>query len=325
MANRDLIQQNMVNTLSETNFTGVKSVYKGKVRDMYELENGDKLFVTTDRQSAFDRILASVPFKGAVLNQFSQYWFDKTKDIVPNHMIDVPDPNVMIATSVKIYPVEVVVRGYITGSTNTSAWMNYNQGERLFCGVQLPEGLKKNQKFDEPIITPTTKSDEHDEKISRDEIIAQGLVPEDKWKKIEEYALAIFKRGQEIAAQKGYILVDTKYEFGEDKDGNILLADEIHTPDSSRYWVTKTYEERFSADEEPENFDKEFLRLWFKENCDPYNDEKLPEAPAELVEELASRYIDIYEAITGSTFDYKADEPIHDRIQENIDSYINLL
>lgn len=322
MPNRDLIKQNLKNTLSKTNFTGIKSAYKGKVRDMYELETGEKLFVTTDRQSAFDRILASIPFKGAVLNQFSQWWFEKTKDIVPNHMLAVPDPNVMVAKPVKIFPIEVVVRGYITGSTDTSAWMNYNNGERLFCGVQLPEGLKKNQKFDEPIITPTTKAEDHDEKISRDEIIAQGLVPEDKWKKIEEYALAVFKRGQELAAEKGFILVDTKYEFGQDADGNILLADEVHTPDSSRYWVTATYEERFNAGEEPENFDKEFLRLWFKEHCDPYNDPELPEAPDELVEELSFRYIEIYEKLTGNTFEYNADQSIHDRIQKNIDNYI---
>ncbi|PIZ71062.1 phosphoribosylaminoimidazolesuccinocarboxamide synthase [Candidatus Peregrinibacteria bacterium CG_4_10_14_0_2_um_filter_43_11] len=320
MVDRALIQENLKNTLTETHFTGVQKIKAGKVRDMYE-KDGQKVFIATDRQSAFDRILAAIPFKGAVLNMFSQFWFEQTQDIVPNHMIAVPDPNVTVAKSVTIFPVEVVVRGYITGSTDTSAWMSYKQGERLFCGMQLPEGLKKNQKFETPIITPTTKDDKHDEKISRDEIIASGLVSEEKWTKIEEYALAIFKRGQEIAAKKGYILVDTKYEFGEDAEGNIVLADEIHTPDSSRFWKADTYEERLAAGQEPENFDKEFLRLWFKDHCDPYNDPELPEAPDELVKELSARYIDIYEKITGKTFDYHADEPIAERIQENLNNY----
>ncbi len=322
MADRALIKANLKNTLTETDFKGMKKVYTGKVRDVYE-KNGQKVFITTDRQSAFDRILASVPFKGAVLNLFSAFWFDQTKDIVANHKIAVPDPNVMIVKPVKIFPVEVVVRGYITGTTGTSAWVNYEKGERVFCGVKLPEGLNKNQKFPSPILTPTTKSDEHDEKISREEIISRGLVPEAQWKKIEEAALKVFARGQEIAAKHGYILVDTKYEFGEDEKGNVILADEVHTPDSSRYWVAATYEKRFAAGQEPENFDKEFLRLWFKEHCDPYNDPVLPPAPDELVEELASRYIDIYEAITGQTFSYHADEPIHARIQKSLDRYFS--
>lgn len=322
MADRSLIKANLKNTLTETNFKGLKKVYTGKVRDVYEHE-GQKVFITTDRQSAFDRILAAVPFKGAVLNQFSQFWFEKTKDIVPNHLLAAPDPNVVVVKPVKIYPVEVVVRGYITGTTGTSAWVNYQKGERLFCGIRLPEGLKKNQRFPSPILTPTTKSDAHDEKISREEIISRRLVSESKWNQIEAYVLAVFARGQEIAAKHGYILVDTKYEFGEDDAGNMILADEVHTPDSSRYWVAATYEERFARGEEPENFDKEFLRLWFKEHCDPYNDPVLPPAPDDLVEELAFRYIDIYEKITGKTFEYHAEEPIHDRIQSNLNKYFS--
>jgi phosphoribosylaminoimidazole-succinocarboxamide synthase len=320
MPNRALIKANLKNTLTETNFEGVNKIHTGKVRDTYE-KDGKMILITTDRQSAFDRILASVPFKGAVLNQFSAFWFEKTKDIVDNHIISIPDPNVSIVKKVKIFPVEVVVRGYITGSTDTSAWMNYKNGERNFCGVHLEEGLKKNQKFDTPIITPTTKATEHDEKISREEIITQGLVSEKKWNKIEEYALAIFKRGQEMAAEKGFILVDTKYEFGEDEMGNIVLADEVNTPDSSRYWVTDTYEAKFAAGEEPDSFDKEFLRLWFVDHCDPYNDSKLPDAPDDLVEELSYRYIDIYEKLTGKEFMYNADKPIHERIQENLNQY----
>ena len=322
MPNRALIKANLKNTLTETNFEGVNKIHTGKVRDTYE-KDGKMILITTDRQSAFDRILASVPFKGAVLNQFSAFWFEKTKDIVDNHIISVPDPNVSIVKKVKIFPVEVVVRGYITGSTDTSAWVNYKNGERNFCGVHLEEGLKKNQKFDTPIITPTTKATEHDEKISREEIITQGLVPEKKWNKIEEYALAIFKRGQEMAAEKGFILVDTKYEFGEDEMGNIVLADEVNTPDSSRYWVTDTYEAKFAAGEEPDSFDKEFLRLWFVDHCDPYNDPELPDAPDDLVEELSYRYIDIYEKLTGKEFMYNADKPIHERIQENLNQYFS--
>ncbi|MFH1012353.1 MAG: phosphoribosylaminoimidazolesuccinocarboxamide synthase [Candidatus Peregrinibacteria bacterium] len=320
MADRSIIQANLKNTLDKTDLRGIKKVYKGKVRDVYE-KDGKKIFVATDRQSAFDRILASIPFKGAVLNQFSQFWFEQTKDIVKNHMIAVPDPNVMVAKPVAIFPVEVVVRGYITGSTDTSAWMSYQKGERLFCGIKLPEGLKKNQKFDTPILTPTTKSEKHDEKVSREEIIRRGLVAEEKWDKIEDYALKIFAKGQKIAAGKGYILVDTKYEFGQDQEGNIVLADEVHTPDSSRYWIADTYQAKIAAGKEPDNFDKEFLRLWFRQHCDPYNDPKLPPAPDDLVEELSYRYIDIYEKITGRTFQYRADQPIHDRIQKNLDKY----
>lgn len=320
MPDRFTIQQNLKNTITKTDFEGFNKIHTGKVRDTYEHE-GKLIIVTTDRQSAFDRILASVPFKGAVLNMFSAFWFDKTKDIVKNHLIATPDPNVSVVNKVKIFPVEVVVRGYITGSTDTSAWFNYEKGVRDFCGVKLPEGMRKNQKFDEPIITPTTKAEDHDEKISAAEIVSRGLVPEEKWKKIEQYALAVFKRGQEIAAEKGFILVDTKYEFGEDEKGNIVLADEVHTPDSSRYWIAETYEEKFAKSEEPDNFDKEFLRLWFKQHCDPYNDPELPPAPDKLVTELSYRYIDIYEKLTGQKFEYLTDKPPLERIQENLNKY----
>ncbi len=323
MPDRRIIKANLKNTITKTNFEGYKKLHVGKVRDTYE-KDGKRIIVTTDRQSAFDRILASIPFKGGVLNQFASFWFDKTKDIVPNHLIATPDPNVAITKTVSIYPVEVIVRGYITGTTGTSAWVNYEKGERNFCGVLLEEGLKKNQKFDQPIITPTTKPETgHDEKISAEEIIAQGLVPKDEWDKIADYAMAVFRRGQEMAAEKGFILVDTKYEFGKDPDGNIVLADEVHTPDSSRFWVADTYEERFAKGQEPQNFDKEFLRLWFRDNCDPYKDENLPAAPDELVEELSFRYIDIYEKLTDNRFVYNEEKDIHERIQENLDKYFN--
>lgn len=323
MPNRKIIKKNLKNTLTETHFKNFKKIHSGKVRDTYE-HKGNRIIVSTDRQSAFDFVLAAIPFKGSVLNQFTAYWFDKTKDICPNHHVAMPDPNVAITKNVKIFPVEVIVRGYITGTTSTSAWVHYEKGERTFGGITLPDGMKKNQAFPHPVITPTTKPETgHDEKITREEIIERGLVSEEKWNKIEDYALKIFAKGQEVAKEKGFILVDTKYEFGEDEEGNIVLADEVHTPDSSRYWVASTYEERINQGLEPENFDKEFFRLWFKEHCDPYNDPELPEAPDELVEELSYRYIDIYEKLTGNTFEYHDEKPIHERIEENLKNYFN--
>lgn len=321
MNKKEIIKASLKNCLTETKFNGLGEFKKGKVRDTY-IQPDKLILITTDRQSAFDRILASVPFKGQVLNQVSAFWFEQTKDIIGNQIIAVPDPNVTVAKKCKVFPVEVVVRGYLTGSTDTSAWTAYKNGERLFCGNILPEGMKKNQKFAEAIITPTTKSDEHDEKISAKEIVEKGLVVKEKWDIIAKAALVIFKRGQEIAAKNGLILVDTKYEFGEDEKGNILLIDEVHTPDSSRYWIAKTYEERLSRGEEPENIDKEFLRLWFVKNCDPYKDKVLPEAPEELVIELSSRYIQLYEMITGKEFQFpNTSISIKERIQNNLEKY----
>lgn len=303
-------------TLKETNFPNLGKKYKGKVRDVYIAE--DKIFlISTDRQSAFDRILARIPFKGQVLNQTSAFWFEQTKDIIKNHVIDVPDPNVVVCKKLKVFPVEVVVRGYITGVTSTAAWTAYQKGERNFCGNILPEGLKKNQKFEKQIITPTTKSLEHDEKISGEEIVKRNLTTQEQWDFISKKALELFQRGTEIAAKNGLILVDTKYEFGYDEEGNIFLIDEIHTPDSSRFWIKNTYEERFAKDEEPENIDKEFLRLWFKEHCDPYKDKVLPEAPEELVIELSKRYIKLFEMITGDEFKAEIGD-VRERIEGNL-------
>lgn len=323
MGRKKIIKENLENCLTETSFTDLGEVKKGKVRDTYDLE--DKLvLITTDRQSAFDRILASVPFKGQVLNQTSKFWFDQTKDIIENHILDIPDPNVTIAKKCKVLPVEVVIRGYITGTTDTSAWVNYDKGVRDFCGNKLPEGLKKNQKFARPIITPTTKAEDHDESISAQEIVERGLVSQDKWSQIEKATFNIFQRGTEIAAKNGLILVDTKYEFGEDEKGNILLIDEVHTPDSSRYWMADSYEERLNKGKEPENIDKEFLRLWFSDNCDPYKDKVLPEAPEDLVIELSSRYIQLYEMITGQEFQFPdSSVSILKRIKKNIKEYLN--
>ncbi len=317
MVSKELIEKNLKNCLDDTSFLPIPNRKKGKVRDTYDL--GDRLLlVTTDRQSAFDRILASIPFKGQVLNQVSAFWFEQTRDIVPNQVVDVPDPNVTLAKKCAVLPIEFVVRGYLTGSTDTSAWMQYSQGVRNLCGNALPENMVKNQKFEKPILTPTTKSDLHDESISPAEILSRGLIAPAVWKQCETIAFKLFERGTRIAAQNGLILVDTKYELGIDADGSVMLIDEIHTPDSSRYWIAQSYESRFRSKQEPENIDKEFLRLWFKDHCDPYKDKVLPDAPAELVTELSSRYIKLYEMITGKQFVIDASVSVKDRLAKNL-------
>jgi len=313
---KKIIKENLNNCLTETNLD-LPNKKIGKVRDNYDLED-KMILITTNRQSAFDRILASIPFKGQVLNQTSAWWFEKTKHIIPNHVIDVPDPNVTVGKKCTVFPIEFVVRGYITGTTDTSAWLNYSNGVREFCGNTLPEGLKKNQKFDTPIVTPTTKADDHDRSITPKEIVEENLMSQADWDYVSKKALELFKFGQITSLKNGMILVDTKYEFGKDRDGNILLIDEIHTPDSSRYWIAKSYEERFKKNEEPENIDKEFLRLWFRNNCDPYNDTELPVAPEELVVELSSRYIQLYETITGEKFIFPDNTDINQRISNNL-------
>ena len=311
------IKSEINNTLTETNLqAGDKRT--GKVRDQYDL--GDKIaLITTDRQSAFDRVLASIPFKGQVLNLTSAWWFEQTKHIIDNQVIEIPDPNVTLAKKCKVFPIEFVVRGYITGSTSTSLWTVYNNGSRDYCGNALEEGLVKNQKLDANMLTPTTKEVDHDRPISPEDIVKEGWMNQEDWDYCSGKALELFSFGQEKAAANGMILVDTKYEMGRDSDGNIVLIDEIHTPDSSRYWIADTYEERMNAGKEPQNIDKEFLRLWFMDNCDPYNDEVLPEAPNELVTELSSRYIYLYETITGGLFPFPdSGKTIGDRIAENL-------
>lgn len=323
----EIIKTNLANCLTETNLNiGKKKI--GKVRDTYELPD-KMILITTDRQSAFDRILASVPFKGQVLNQTSAWWFKQTKHIVPNHVLEIPDPNVTVGKKCTVFPVEFVVRGYMTGSTDTSVWVNYQNGVREYCGNTLPEGMIKNQKFPTPLVTPTTKSDEHDRLITPTEIVAENLMTQVEWDYVSGKALELFKFGQATALKNGLILVDTKYEFGksfdsaQDKTGEILLIDEIHTPDSSRYWIAKSYEEKFNANQEPENIDKEFLRLWFKDNCDPYNDTKLPPAPDDLVIELSRRYIQLYEMITGQKFEFPSASSINERLKNNLTKYLN--
>jgi phosphoribosylaminoimidazole-succinocarboxamide synthase len=317
MISKQIISKNLKNCLDDTGFLSIPGKKKGKVRDSYDL--GDKiLLITTDRQSAFDRVLANIPFKGQVLNQVSAFWFENTKHIVKNHIVSIPDPNVTIAKKCKVFPIEFVVRGYLTGSTDTSAWTLYKNGSRIICGNNLPDGMVKNQKFAKPILTPTTKSDAHDESISAEEIVSRGIIDESTWKKLESIAFGLFDYGTEVAAKNGLILVDTKYELGIDANGEIMLIDEIHTPDSSRYWIADSYSERFASGKEPENIDKEFLRLWFRDHCDPYKDKVLPEAPEELVTELSSRYIKLYEMITGKQFEIDISVDIKDRMKANL-------
>jgi phosphoribosylaminoimidazole-succinocarboxamide synthase len=317
----DRISAELNNTLTETNLSAVNK-RTGKVRDQYELK--DRLIlVTTDRQSAFDRVLASIPFKGQVLNLTSAWWFEQTKDIIPNHVIDIPDPNATLAKKCNVFPIEFVVRGYITGSTSTSLWTVYNNGDREYCGNTLPEGLIKNQKLESNMLTPTTKEEHHDRPISPNELVSEGWMTQEDWDYCSQKALELFAFGQQKAMENGIILVDTKYEMGRDVDENIVLIDEIHTPDSSRYWIAETYDERMAAGQEPQNIDKEFLRLWFVENCDPYNDETLPDAPVELITELSSRYIYLYETITGGLFPFPdAGKLVQQRITKNLNEYL---
>ncbi len=323
IANRYLesIKEAIPFCLKETAFTFGKK-YQGKVRDTYDL--GDKLLlVTTDRLTAFDRQLALIPYKGQVLNLTSAWWFEQTADIVPNHLLAVPDPNAVIAKKCQVFPIEFVVRGYITGTTGTSLWTQYQKGVRDYCGIVFPEGLRKNQKLEQPALTPTTKEAVHDRPISPKEIVTEGWMTQADWDEASALALKLYHRGVEIAEQHGLILVDTKYEFGRDADGRIIVVDEIHTPDSSRYWLANSYAERFDQSQEPENIDKEFLRLWFAKNCDPYQDKELPQAPEELIVTLASRYIQLYEMITGKNFAFMQNAgSVEQRIMRNIAGYL---
>lgn len=315
------IKNALKNCLTTTDFAFGKK-YQGKVRDTYDL--GDRLvLITTDRQSAFDRVLAAVPFKGQALNLTSAWWFEQTQHIIPNHVIVIPDPNVTIAKKCSVFPIEFVVRGYITGTTSTSLWTQYQKGVRDYCGNALPEGLRKNQQLAAPMLTPTTKEEHHDRPISPADIVKEGWMSQADWDAASDAALRLFEYGVDVAKKHGLILVDTKYEMGRDAEGNIVLIDEIHTPDSSRYWLANSYEERFAKQAEPENIDKEFLRLWFAEHCDPYKDETLPVAPEELIMTLSSRYIQLYEMITGTRFNFPAEKmPVQERIMKNIAAYL---
>ncbi|NJN66659.1 MAG: phosphoribosylaminoimidazolesuccinocarboxamide synthase [Chloroflexaceae bacterium] len=295
---------------------GVK--YIGKVRDTYLLQ-GQRVLITTDRVSAFDRVLGCIPFKGQVLNQLSGWWFAQTRDIVANHVLDLPDPNVTIAREAHPLPVEVVVRGYITGVTKTSLWSLYAQGERRPYGIPLPDGLRKNDPLPAPIITPTTKAEAggHDERLTRDELLARGLVSPALWEQVETAALALFARGQELTRRAGLILVDTKYEFGL-VDGQLTLIDELHTPDSSRFWTVASYDDAAvrGGGNEPEHLDKEYLRAWFA--AQGYRGEGEPPAmPDDFVAQVAARYVAAYEHLTSTPFE-PGEQPADERIRRKL-------
>ncbi len=304
--------------LKTINVPGLGKKVQGKVRDIY-FKDKKRILITTDRQSAFDVILGCIPFKGAVLNQLSAFWFKKTKHIIDNHLLDVPDPNVSVTKNCKPIQVEMIVRGYISGVTKTSIWYSYERGERMIYGLKFPDGLKKNQKLTHPVLTPTTHplvgATGHDERLTRDQIITKKIVSKKLYEQMERVALALFKYGSKLCLSRGLILVDTKYEFGI-YNGKLTLIDEIHTPDSSRFWIAKTYKTRFNKGLEPENFDKEFLRLWYVKRG--YRGDGLPPPMAkELIVAVAKRYIAVYEKITGKNF-VAFPYPINKRIMNSL-------
>lgn len=306
--------------LAEIDLPELPNHYHGKVRDNYDLPDGRRIIIASDRLSAFDRILTSIPYKGQVLTQTARYWFEQTADICPNHVLSYPDPNVVVGQRLDILPVEMVVRDYLAGTTGTSILTLYKQGRREMYGLTFPDGLRDNERLPATILTPTSKEFDggHDEPLSPQQILDQGLVSAPQWETMSTYALALFARGREIAAQRGLILVDTKYEFGLDPDGRVILADEIHTPDSSRYWFADSYPEALANGKRPPSFDKDFVRSWVAERCDPYRD-PIPEIPAGLIEETSRVYISAFETLTGLRFEPPpAGENVHDRIRRNL-------
>jgi phosphoribosylaminoimidazole-succinocarboxamide synthase len=316
---------NNPSVLSDAFIPELPNHYKGKVRENYDLPDGRRIIIATDRLSAFDLILAAIPLKGEVLTQTARYWFEKTADICPNHVLEYPDPNVVIGRRLAILPVEMVVRGYLAGTTSTSILTKYKRGEREMYGVTLPDGLRDNEKLPAPIITPTSKADAgaHDEPLTPQEILDRRLLTPEQWQTVSRYALALFARGQEMAAERGLILADTKYEFGLDGYGRVILADEIHTPDSSRYWIADSYAASVAAGSRPASFDKDFVRAWVAERCDPYKD-PIPEIPAELIAQTSRVYVDAFEAITGRRFEPAPyDGTVLERIRANLAPYFS--
>ncbi len=299
-----MIKDYLNKTIKNIDFAEGINPYIGKVRHVYDTPDGHKMLVTSDRLSAFDRQITTIPFKGQVLTQLSRFWFEQTQDICPNHVIDYPDPSIVVCKNLEMLPVELVVRGYLAGSTGTSLLTMYKRGEREMYGMTFPDGMVDNQKLDTPIITPTTKAatGDHDAPLSAAQIVEQGILPKDVWEQVGAYALALFARGQEIAAKAGLILVDTKYEFGFDKDGVLTLGDEIHTPDSSRYWMADTYDASIEKGEAPTTLDKDQIRRWVVARVDAYKDD-IPKIPNDLRISTAETYISVYEKITGQKFD----------------------
>ncbi len=314
----NIIRAALAHPLEGTDFPSLGKRYVGKVRDNYTTPDGRRYIVVTDRISAFDRVLGTLPLKGQLLNHVAAWWFEHTKGIAPNHLLEVPDPNVMLVRECTPLPVEMVVRAYLTGTTSTSIWVHYERGEREFCGHKLPDGLKKHQKLPAPILTPSTKAAKggHDVSASREQILALTHMPEKDFDRAAELAMALFAEGQRVCAARGLILVDTKYELGKTPDGEVVLIDEIHTPDSSRFWYAASYEKRFSAGEDPESFDKEYVRRFLA--AEGFRgDGPIPHIPDDVRVEATRRYIEAVEQITGAPFEPNLDEPIA-RIGKNL-------
>ncbi len=315
LSDRD--RQALSGVLTDARFPELPNFQRGKVRESYDLPDGRRIMIATDRQSAFDQVLAAVPFKGQALTQTARFWFDETAELCPNHVLEYPDPNVVVGRRLDMLPVEFVVRDYLTGSTETSIWPMYERGAREVYGHTLPDGLVKNAKLPETLITPTTKgaAGDHDRPVTAAGIIAEGLMSRDLWDEAAARSLAVFARGREFAAERGLILVDTKFEFGLDEAGCLVLADEILTPDSSRYWQAASYPARHARGLEPESLDKEFLRLWIRERCDPYSG-PIPEIPDETLTEFSARYVRLFETVTGQSFQYPdPDLPVRARVR----------
>ena len=313
-----LLRKALAHTLQETHLDALGTKYEGKVRDNYTTTDGRRFIVVTDRISAFDRVIGTLPLKGQLLNRMASFWFERTKDIAPNHVLRVPDPNVLEARECKPLAVEMVMRAYVTGVTSTSIWTHYAQGKREFCGHRLPDGLRKNEKLPKPILTPSTKAakGDHDVSASRAEILAMGAVSAADFDAAAAIAESLFAYGQRWCAERGLILVDTKYEFGKDADGRVVVIDEIHTPDSSRYWFARSYEERMAKAQEPESFDKEYVRRWLAEHGFK-GDGPIPSIPDDVRVEASRRYAEAFETITGETFAPNLEEPTA-RIAKNL-------
>ncbi len=318
MIPHDALRPFLATTLDATDFSGLGRKYVGKVRDVYARDD-EVVLVSTDRQSAFDREWCTIPLKGQVLNQISNWWFDRVKDVMPTHVLDVPDPNVTVGKRLRMIKFEIVVRAYLTGSTSTSVWVNYQQGVRTFCGNVLPDGMRKNQRLDDIIFTPSTKPEiGHDVSVSPEELVASGVTTHEEIADVKAHAFALFRRGQKVAAERGLILVDTKYEMGYDAAGSLCVGDEVHTPDSSRYWIAASHEERFRNGEEPESLDKEFFRLWLRDQGYRGDDGPQPTVTDEARIMLAAKYIELYERMTGEAFELPRDADVLGRIQRNL-------
>jgi len=314
----EVLREGLSKTLDKTDFTSLGKKYEGKVRDNYTTPDGRRILVVTDRISAFDRVLGTLPYKGQVLNALAAWWFDETETIAPNHMLEVPDPNVLIGEECEPLKVEMIVRAYVTGNTSTSIWTHYEKGTRVFCGHRLPDGLRKHEKLPEPILTPSTKAEhgDHDVSVSREEIIAMGAVTAKDFDAAAEYAMALFKHGQKVCAERGLILVDTKYEFGRNKKGEVVVIDEIHTADSSRFWLADSYQAAFDAGSDPKSFDKDYVRRWL--GGQGYKgDGPIPHIPDDVRIEAAARYIQACDQIRGEPFVPNTESPLP-RLKKNL-------